>query len=355
MARSRNIKPSIMDNEDLAALPALTRLLFIYMWMLADRDGRLEDRPSRIKKQALGYDDGSSDDMLNELALAGFIERYEAQGTKVIQILAFTKHQTPHVREAASELPACSTSLGEAAHQPKPAQDRERDDTHLAESLRREIIDRDGGKCLKCASVVDLHVDHIVPRARGGKTELGNLQTLCRPCNQQKGARNQDDFRKHQPRPSLGECSTSPRSPDSGFLIPDTPYLIPDSLGESAPAKRTPPTKPVIAKPDDVSEQTWADWLQLRKSKKAPVTLTVVAGAKGEADKAGMTLEEFLRVWCRRGSQGLEASWLKETERAPPAESFRERDDRLARERYEEATGKRRSVLDITPSILELS
>lgn len=272
MARSRNIKPSIMDNEDLAALPALTRLLFIYMWMLADRDGRLEDRPSRIKKQALGYDDGSADDMLNELALAGFIERYEAQGTKVIQILAFTKHQTPHVREAASELP-CK----------------------------------------------DISTTKAVPSTNQGSAE------------------------------------PSPRSPDSGFLIPDTPYLIPDSLGESAPAKRTPPTKPVIAKPDDVSEQTWADWLQLRKSKKAPVTLTVVAGAKGEADKAGMTLEEFLRVWCRRGSQGLEASWLKETERAPPAESFRERDDRLARERYEEATGKRRSVIDITPSILELS
>ncbi len=106
MARSRNIKPSIMDNEELAALPALTRLLFIYMWMLADRDGRLEDRPARIKKQALGYDAGNADDMLNELVMAGFIERYEAKGAKVIQIMAFNKHQTPHIRESASELPS---------------------------------------------------------------------------------------------------------------------------------------------------------------------------------------------------------------------------------------------------------
>ena len=127
MARSRNIKPSIMDNEDLAALPALTRLLFIYMWMLADREGRLEDRPSRIKKQALGYDDGSADEMLNELAKAGFIERYESQGAKVIQILAFNKHQTPHIRESASELPCKvssttkavpSTNLGSAEPSP---------------------------------------------------------------------------------------------------------------------------------------------------------------------------------------------------------------------------------------------
>lgn len=127
MARSRNIKPSIMDNEDLAALPALTRLLFIYMWMLADRDGRMEDRPARIKKQALGYDDGSADEMLNQLVGAGFIERYEVNGVKVIQVSAFNKHQTPHLREAASELPckaqvpaqnAQSTNLGSAEHQP---------------------------------------------------------------------------------------------------------------------------------------------------------------------------------------------------------------------------------------------
>ena len=67
-----------------------------------------------------------------------------------------------------------------------------------------------------------------------------------------------------------------------------------------------------------------------------------------------MTLEAFLKVWCRRGSQGMEASWLKPDERNPPrqlAESFAERDERHARERYEEATGKRsRTVIDITPS-----
>jgi hypothetical protein len=37
------------------------------------------------------------------------------------------------------------------------------------------------------------------------------------------------------------------------------------------------------------------------------------------------------------------------------AESFRERDDRLARERYEEATGQRRKVIDITPEFLEIA
>ena len=58
MARSRNIKPGIMANEDLAELGAIERLLFIYLWMLADKEGRLEDRPKRIKVEALPYDDG---------------------------------------------------------------------------------------------------------------------------------------------------------------------------------------------------------------------------------------------------------------------------------------------------------
>lgn len=107
MARSRNIKPKIMGNEDLADLEPLARLLFVYLWMLADRDGRLEDRPRRIAAEALPYDrDADVDGMLNALAIAGFILRYRAAGAAIIQIVNFAKHQTPHVREAASELPA---------------------------------------------------------------------------------------------------------------------------------------------------------------------------------------------------------------------------------------------------------
>lgn len=238
MARARNIKPSIMDNEELAELEPVARLLFIYLWMLADREGRLEDRPKRIAAQALPYDrQVDVGAMLDELHKAGFILRYEAAGVACIQITAFAKHQSPHIREAESVLPSC-TSQGEDEHKPRKVQERERDDTHLAESLRRRIIDRDGGKCLCCSSDADLHVDHIIPRARGGKTDESNLQTLCRKCNQSKGARNQTDYRST----NLGTASTSPRSPDSGFS--DSGYLIADTSdsGES-PAPTSIPEK----------------------------------------------------------------------------------------------------------------
>ncbi len=106
MARARNIKPNIMANETLGELPPLTRLLFIYLWMLADREGRIEDRPRRIAALALPFDTGADvESMLSELAAAGFIGRYQADGLSCIQVLNFYKHQSPHVREQASGLP----------------------------------------------------------------------------------------------------------------------------------------------------------------------------------------------------------------------------------------------------------
>lgn len=78
--------------------------------------------------------------------------------------------------------------------------------------------------------------------------------------------------------------------------------------------------------PEDVDAQVWADWLALRKAKKAPVTPTVIAEARREAIKAALTLTQFLSVWCGRGSQGLQADWLKPEERgrAPPGMTPRE-------------------------------
>lgn len=114
MARARNIKPGIMENEDLADLSHGHRLLFIYLWMLADREGRLEDRPKRIKAQAFPYDDGMDvDPMLSDLQRGGFLVRYVVDGQPVIQISKFSKHQAPHVREQASSLPEYIPGSGE--------------------------------------------------------------------------------------------------------------------------------------------------------------------------------------------------------------------------------------------------
>ena len=105
MARARNIKPGLFSNELLAELPAFDRLLFIGMWCLADREGRLEDRPKRIKMELFPCDTYDVDEGLNSLAKAGFVNRYQVEGFTVIEIVNFQKHQNPHGSEKDSVLP----------------------------------------------------------------------------------------------------------------------------------------------------------------------------------------------------------------------------------------------------------
>jgi hypothetical protein len=98
-------------------------------------------------------------------------------------------------------------------------------------------------------------------------------------------------------------------------------------------------TRKRVDPPADVGQQVWADWFALRKAKRAPVTATVIEGARKEAAKAGMTLEEFLKVWCQRGSQGLQADWLKPNERNQ-SKSFAQQEREMGWKRWEEMTGR---------------
>jgi uncharacterized protein YdaU (DUF1376 family) len=93
-------------------------------------------------------------------------------------------------------------------------------------------------------------------------------------------------------------------------LLTPTPTLTPTKEKEKrARASLTPPC------PDDVCVQVWSDWVDLRRRKRANVSETTLAEARQEASKAGIAFESFLRVWCLRGTQGLQADWLKPHER----------------------------------------
>lgn len=106
MARARNIKPAFFKNEALAECSPLARLLFAGLWCLADREGRLEDRPKRIRAEIFPYDDCSVESLLQELDQAGFIKRYNIASDGYIQVVNFRKHQNPHHREVGSTIPA---------------------------------------------------------------------------------------------------------------------------------------------------------------------------------------------------------------------------------------------------------
>jgi len=106
MARLRTLKPGFFIDEYLAECQPLTRLLFAGLWTIADREGRLEDRPRRIKAQCLPYDDCDVDALLNELARHGFIVRYGSKEERFIAVPTWHKHQSPHMKESVSTIPA---------------------------------------------------------------------------------------------------------------------------------------------------------------------------------------------------------------------------------------------------------
>ncbi len=294
MARARNIKPGFFRNADLVELPVEARLLFVGLWTLADRDGRLEDRPKQIKMEIFPADSFDVGELLSELAGTDMLERYEVGGKKYIQIVNFTKHQNPHRDEKASTIPAPGSIA---------------------------------------------HIQHPVAGEHGASTVLA-------PCE---------------------HCANTVAI----GLIPDS--LIPDSLIPESKTPAQPASNPVQArerKPSAVAadrfdaaefliekgadQQTVADYLTLRKGKKAASTATALRQIVAEAEKAGMSLQKAIEICCTRGWVGFKAEWAESHQaRAGPIARHEKFDpvahvnrNRTTTQRHESAD---HNVIDITP------
>jgi len=86
----------------------------------------------------------------------------------------------------------------------------ERDDHNLdlnSGRNRQRIWDKTGGICWYCGKrmqpFVDFVIDHVVPKANGGRNSYGNLVPCCDPCNRRKGAKSVEEFRILMTRPSF--------------------------------------------------------------------------------------------------------------------------------------------------------
>jgi 5-methylcytosine-specific restriction endonuclease McrA len=69
---------------------------------------------------------------------------------------------------------------------------RQQERQRVTAKVRFEVFARDGNRCRVCGTTADvepLHVDHIIPISKGGRSDLHNLQTLCQTCNLGKGNR----------------------------------------------------------------------------------------------------------------------------------------------------------------------
>ena len=83
-------------------------------------------------------------------------------------------------------------------YDPEKAYKRELEDFTVAQ--KKAILERDGYKCVVCGKGlrdgVELHVDHIKPKDKGGEATIENGQVLCGPHNYQKKMLNQTETGK---------------------------------------------------------------------------------------------------------------------------------------------------------------
>lgn len=94
LARAGNIKLSLYTSEELARLPIAARWLFVGLCMMADREGRLEDCPQRIKMTSFPADELDVGPLLAGLAEAGLIVRFQAEGNACIWIPGYAQPQS---------------------------------------------------------------------------------------------------------------------------------------------------------------------------------------------------------------------------------------------------------------------
>jgi len=215
VARTRNLKPGFFKNNKLAKLGPLSQLIFAGLWTIADREGRLEDEPERIKVEVLPYDTGkvsSIDVCLSKLHESGFILRYEVDGNKYISIPKWHEHQKPHYMEPPSEIP------------PPPGTENRYNCEPIRKEQRQRIFSKDNFRCVLCGSEDRLTIDHVIPITKGGSSLDSNLRTLCHQCNMMKGSRIDD-----------GTIKQLSSNYDDGVHVPqrDDP-LNPSSLNPSS-------------------------------------------------------------------------------------------------------------------------
>jgi uncharacterized protein YdaU (DUF1376 family) len=78
-----------------------------------------------------------------------------------------------------------------------------------------------------------------------------------------------------------------------------------------APTARFDPKAHLMAK--GIDDSLAADWITLRRAKKAPPTEAAISGIEREANKARITLADALSLCCQRGWAGFKSEWALQT------------------------------------------
>jgi 5-methylcytosine-specific restriction endonuclease McrA len=126
-------------------------------------------------------------------------ERYKLEGQKLREQMAA---QRARDYEHRIEIERASRAKRKEAQRPRKNA-RQQIRNRLVKGSKFIVLDKELRKlysqpCFMCDTKENLSIDHIIPLVRGGNHSIGNLMTLCRPCNASKGKRLLVEWSRYQ-------------------------------------------------------------------------------------------------------------------------------------------------------------
>ena len=283
------IRDDLLESERVLSLPAEGRWLFVAIILIADDVGLFEATPFKLAKKA-DLKREHVDRLLPMLVDADLVRLYEGPGLRTFGFIP-RYGQRLQIRRAKHPLPPVELLSGD---------------------------------------------DDAINKIK----HLGIKSTVTHRDSPQSTVTHGDSRSEPEPEPEPKD------------ITPPTPTVLVPPLGATPQAKGTKPEKPegerLLAAKDlvelGVDPKHAADWLKVRKAKKAPLTQTAWEGVAREARLADITAAKAVQVSAENSWQGFKASWYARLEPPNGGSPSETPYQRGMRERYEEMTGKRKPV-----------
>lgn len=213
MARIRTIKPAFFESESMSALTPRARLLFVALWTIADKAGRLRWLPRKVVAHAFPHEDVDGGPLLDELIRSGSVVVYEVDGRSYAEIPGWKLHQRCPSSERPSVLPsiddASLTSSRRQADDEPPAPRRNADDESTDEGRPKAPPAKAKAPRKAEASVDDVKVSSSRPRLSARELGIGNRELGEEEIARGREARRWD---QHSLRAKLGDTAHSPKA-----------------------------------------------------------------------------------------------------------------------------------------------
>ena len=299
MARIRTVKPEFFRHEGLQDLEIANpgkypMMVFSGLWVIADREGRFEWRPRRMKLDVLPFLDFDMEETLCLLEQIGLIQRYVHNGEMFGAVTSWERHQIVGRDEPPSDIPAPD---GSKTPYFRP----------LNQTQRFKVYERDNWTCSYCSR--DMRndkraacLDHVIPYSKGGTNREQNLTTSCKRCNAAKADKTPIEAGFNWPL-GVGEYLDKDSNTVRQHYI-NTPLMggtdSPDKEGEKEKEEGK-GSKPITPIPSGCSP------LGSSKSKSIPLSQWLLE-VKANGEKA---VSDYKPLWAHCQQSGIPTEWVE--------------------------------------------